>query len=297
MLRLILTVGLGVITLSGAHSQLRKFYSLKEEDKFDTVKLTLEATSSTCFIRTAQNSNPLNIYGDPDLQKINPSYHANIKGKTCDVNLKLEEYKTTALGDGFSFSTLFAGNSSENTKDYWKVYLSDTKVYDLNMNYGIGDANLDFSGAAISKMKVNTGSANVKAGFMNGQPNKIEMDTFHVKVDLGSFIGPNMNLTKATTVIAEIGFGNAKLDFREGMNKKCNIQTTVGAGNLDILLPKDEIPIIIYVEDSPLCGIRLTKDFEEVEDNVFVNMNYSANAENLMTFNVDVALGNITFHR
>ncbi len=296
MLRLIFTIGLGVLTLTEASSQLRKFYSLKEEGTFDTVRLKLEATSSTCFVRTAKNSDPLNIYGNPDLERINPTYKARIHQNVCNVQLGLEEFETSSIGEGFSFSTMFANNSSKSNKDYWKIYLSDSKVYDLNMNYGIGDANLDLSGTSVSKIKINTGSANVKAGFMDGNSNGVEMDTFYVKVDLGSFEAPGLNLMRASHVIAEIGFGNASLDFSDALSKKCQISTSVAAGNLDIILPKEDVPVIIYVKDSPLCGIKLTRDFEEVEDNVFVNMSYSEDAENLMVFNVDVALGNITFH-
>ncbi|MCR9252049.1 MAG: hypothetical protein NXI20_16610 [bacterium] len=297
MLRLIFTFGLGILTLTQAHSQLRKFYSLKEDGSFDTVKLTLEATSSTCFVRTAKNSDPLNIYGNPDLERINPTYKAKIHQNTCNVQLGLEEFETSSLGEGFSFSTMFTSSSTKTNKDYWKIYLTDSKVYDLNMNYGIGDANLDLSGTSVSKIKINTGSANVKAGFMDGLINGVEMDTFYVKVDLGSFDAPKLNLMNASTVIADIGFGSANLDFSGKNTKRCEIKTTVGAGNLDILLPEDDVPIIIYVKDSPLCGIKLTKGFEEVEDNVFVNMSYSEDAENLMIFDVDVALGNVSFHR
>ena len=70
----------------------------------------------------------------------------------------------------------------------------------------------------------------------------------------------------------------------------------MGAGNLDVLLPKGNTPIIIYLKDSPLCGVRLAEGFEEVEHNVYVNMDYTVDAKNLLTFDVDVALGSITFH-
>ena len=297
MLRLILTVGIGILAIGQAQSQLKKFYSLKEDNTFDTVKLNLKATSSTCFVRTSESSDPLNIYGNPDLEKINPSYKAEVRKNTCHVNLELEEFGMKSISDDFSFSAIFASNKESNEKDYWKIYLSDEKIYDLRMTYGIGDANLDLSGTSVSNIKINTGSANVKAGFMNGIKNNTKMDTFHVKVDLGSFHAPNMSLMNANNVIAEIGFGSAKLDFREGTTEKCNVKTSVSAGSVDILLPKEDVRIIIYIKDSPLCGVKLAKGFEEVEDNVFVNMDYSADAENLMTFNVDVALGNVTFHR
>ena len=297
MLRLIFTVGLGILTLTQAQCQLKKFYSLKEDGSFDTVKLTLEATSSTCYVRTAKNSDPLNIYGNPDLDKINPTYKARINQKVCDVQLGLEEFNSDGIGDGLSLSAMFTNTSKTTNKDYWKIYLTDTKIYDLNMHYGIGDANLDLSGTSVSKIKINTGSANVKAGFMDGLLNGVEMDTFYVKVDLGSFEAPNLNLMNASNVIGDIGFGSASLDFSGTSNKRCKVKTTVGAGNLDILLPDTDVPMIIYVKDSPLCGIKIAKGFEEVEDNVYVNMSYAEDADNLVIFDVDVALGNVSFHR
>ena len=69
----------------------------------------------------------------------------------------------------------------------------------------------------------------------------------------------------------------------------------MGAGNLEIILPRLNTPVIIYVRDSPLCSVRLEKDFEEVENNVFVNESYSVDATNILTFDVDVALGQIKF--
>ena len=39
----------------------------------------------------------------------------------------------------------------------------------------------------------------------------------------------------------------------------------------------------------------MVKDFEEVEKNVFINRHYDEEADNLLTFKLDVSLGNIAF--
>ncbi|MEJ0054893.1 MAG: hypothetical protein WDN75_04140 [Bacteroidota bacterium] len=39
------------------------------------------------------------------------------------------------------------------------------------------------------------------------------MDTFFVKVDLGSLNVKQMNLSRSKVVMAEVGFGNIFLDF------------------------------------------------------------------------------------
>ena len=53
--------------------------------------------------------------------------------------------------------------------------------------------------------------------------------------------------------------------------------------------------MIIHIKDSPLCSVKIADGFEEVEKNVFVNMSYSADAENLLSFDIDVALGMVRF--
>ena len=121
------------------------------------------------------------------------------------------------------------------------------------------------------------------------------MDTFYVKADFGSIIANRIGLTRAENVITKIGFGNVMLDFDREMTNKCRVDASVGAGNLEVFLPEKGTPIIIYVKDSPLCSIKLAPGFEEVEKNVFVNMSYDAKAQNLLTFDVDVALGMVRF--
>ena len=289
--------GIGIATFSQANAQLKKFYSLKDASDYDTVKISLEASTGSCYFTNTAYSGPLNIYGNPDLDRINPSYHTEIKNNICFVNLKLEEYQSSAFNEGFSFESLFAGPKSTKKveKDYWKVYLSNQKVYDLNLRYGIGEAYLDFSGTAVKKVKINTGNAKVKVDYSLNKENLIEMDTFMVQVDLGSLEADKVNFLNASKIIAEIGFGSALLSFKEGKNKKCDVDASVGAGTLEVVLPEDDTPVIIHLKGSPMCRVKIAEGYEEVEKNTFVNMSYRANAENLITFNVDVAIGKIIF--
>ena len=177
-------MGMGVLTYTQAQGQLKKFYSLKEDAIYDTVKLSLEASSGSCYFKNTSHSSPLNIYGNPDLDRINPTFQSNVENNICDVLLKLEEFESPSFDEGFSFASFFSGGSKSKKKvekDFWKVYLSDDKIYDLNLKYGIGEANLDFSGTAVKNVKINTGSANVNIDYSLAHGNPIEMDTFYVR--------------------------------------------------------------------------------------------------------------------
>jgi hypothetical protein len=73
------------------------------------------------------------------------------------------------------------------------------------------------------------------------------------------------------------------------------VNATVGAGNLIVNANESMNPMIIYIQNSPLCRIKIPQSFTEIRKNVFVNSQYDQDAENLITFNIDVTMGNIIF--
>jgi hypothetical protein len=280
------------LSSSVGFSQLKKFYSVKESNEFDTIKFSLDATFGNCMIAPA-NEGPISIYGNPDLKKINPSFKVNVDERVCNVSLDLQKFKSTSVGEGFVFSMLSDEGSNN---DFWKIYFDHQKVYNLDLHYGFGNADIDLGGVAVNNFKIKSGSADVLIDYSSDQANLIEMDTFMVKVDMGSIYAKNLDLAKANLVVANVGFGKAVLDLSNAVNKKCKVEASVGAGNLEIIIPSEEVPMIIYLKDSPFCEIKLSEGFEQVERNVYVNRYYVAGASNLLIFNIDVALGNISFH-
>ncbi|WP_425390126.1 hypothetical protein [Ekhidna sp.] len=292
MLRLVLLAGTILLTSQSAFAQLKKFYTVKESEEFDTVNFYLKATATNCLLKQADSdNNPLTIYGNPNLEKINPSFANKVKNNTLHAKLILDEYSSSGFGDSFSMAV----SRSDKDNDFWKVNLNDKQIYKLNLIYGFGNADVNLTGSSVQRMKIKSGSADIVVGYDDGNMNPIQMDTFYVKADFGSIVAKRMELARAKNVITKIGFGNVLLDFEREMIEKCSVDASVGAGNLEILLPKDGTPVIIHIRDSPLCAVKIAKGFEEVEKNVFVNMSYDANAENLLSFDVDVALGMVRF--
>ncbi len=292
MLRLVLIAGMSLLTGISAVAQLSKFYTIKDSPEFDTVDFYLKATATNCLLKQSEtDNNPLTIYGNPDLEKINPSFASKVKNNTCYSKLKLDEYNSSGFGDSFTMAV----SRSDKDNDFWKINLSESKIYKLNLIYGFGNADVNLTGSSVQRVKIKSGSADIVVGYDEGNMNPIKMDTFFVKADFGSIVAKNMELSRAENVITKIGFGNVLLDFNNDLSEKCNVNASVGAGNLEILLPQRGTPVIIHIKDSPLCAVKIADGFEEVEKNVFVNMDYDANAENLLTFDVDVALGMVRF--
>ncbi|MFY0688703.1 MAG: hypothetical protein JXQ90_16130 [Cyclobacteriaceae bacterium] len=294
MLKWVFTTGLCTFLLFGGQAQLKRFYSLGDVQSFDTVDFTLTATSGISFLRHVDGGNPLAIYGNPDLNKINPSFDAKVVNRKCIASLSLDEFRTSGLGDGLAYAFGGAKEKKEEDPNYWKFLLNNQKVYNLNLNYGIGSSDIDLGGTKCSSLKVQTGNAEVVVAYGRERANLITMDTFFLKVDFGSIKALNLEKSRAENIIAEIGFGQAELDLGQLNKNGCNVRAAVGAGTLDICIPK-QVPIIIEIKDSPFCSIDMHKDFEEVETNVYVNRQYASDADNLISFKIDVAIGNVKF--
>jgi len=279
---------------SAGYAQVKKHYTIEDDDQFDALVFTLTATSGSYFISPTSNPNPINIYGNLSEESIEPEFDAQTNQRVNYVSLNFKETKDQGIRETLS-NSIFGDKDTQEEDDKWNVYINQEKPLCLNLEYGIGDAMMDLSGIPIEKLKIITGSADVKVGYHPNHSNKVDMDTLYVKVDWGSVEFEHMELSRAKEVIADVGFGNLTLDFSSHSPIRSNITATVGAGKLEVLIPKMDAPVRVNVINSPLCHVKLAKSFREIEENVFVNKSYTEDAENLLTFNLDVALGNIVF--
>lgn len=290
-------LGLTVLAVAIAgmsFGQIKKQFSVEDAPSCDKIKLTLKANSGTCFIKPSHNAEILNVFSNQTEENYSHQFVKEVNGKVCRVMLSLEEVSSEGFSQTVS-SRVFGSEKPEQEK-FWKMYLTDAKPYALELNYGVGNANIDLSGLAIKTLKIHTGSADVNIGYHSGLENLVEMDTFSVKVDMGSVNAKNLSLARTKYVVANVGFGNVMLDLSTAPEVANHIKGSVGAGNLVILLPADgSVPVMVKIKDSWLCSIKLTDDLKETSANTYTNAAYAKNPKNALTFDLDVSLGNIVF--
>jgi hypothetical protein len=282
------------VTLAGlAIGQVKKQFSVEDNTACDKIKLTVKSNSSTCFLKPSHNPEILTVFSNQGADDFSHQFKKEINGKVCEVTLSLEEAQSESLSQNISYK-VFGSDKPEQEK-FWKMYLTDAKPYLLDLNYGVGNANIDLSGLAVQNLKINTGSADVNIGYHSGLENLVEMDTFFVKVDLGSVNAKNLSLARTKYVIANIGFGNLMLDLSTAPVVANYIKGSVGAGNLVIMLPSEETPVLVKIKDSWLCSVRMANTLKKISADTFANAAYTKDAKNTLTFDLDVSMGNIIF--
>ena len=122
------------------------------------------------------------------------------------------------------------------------------------------------------------------------------MDTFFVKVDMGSLHARQLNLARSKVVVADVGFGNMFLDFSNKPAISNRVIGSVGAGNLIIQLPSEEVPVLVTINDSWLCSLSISHSLKKIGQNKFANAAYSKDSKNALVFDLDVSMGKIVFH-
>lgn len=283
-----------IIAVAGtAWGQIKRQFTVENSQACDKIKLHLKANSGNCFIKPGQGADILNVFSNQDESSYSHNYKKELKGRICEVFLNLEETNSEGIGQTIS-TRMFGTSVNEGSNKLWKMYLTDTKPYLLELNYGVGNANVDLSGLAIQKLKINTGSADVNVGY-SSMENQVDMDTFSVKVDLGSLNIRNLNLSRTRYMVADVGFGNMTLDFSDVPLVSNNIKGSVGAGNLVILLPSAETPVLVRIHQSWLCSTKLPGTLKKIDEDTYANAAYSKNARNSLTFDLDVSMGSIVF--
>src|SRR5882672_9313589 len=178
MVRFISMAVVGCGVAFGVSGQIKRQFTVENQEQCDRVELCLKAKTGNCFIRPTQNLDLLDIYSNQNLDEYNHTFSNELRGKTCLVKLALEIEGQKGVGRNISYKVF--GNEERNAEKFWKVYLTNGKPYDLDLTYGLGNANIDLSGLAIEKLKINTGSSDVFVSYSSGIENTVEMDTFFV---------------------------------------------------------------------------------------------------------------------
>lgn len=273
--------------------QLYKHYEVPASANVQKVMLSLYSKTGACFLEAQASDKPVEVYGKTEKEIATSSFKSKFYNgvKEVDVNLATKDHYVYSVTEAMA-KNIFGNDESQ---DIWKVMLTENTPFYLDLNYVIGKANIDLSKISAQRLKINSGSADVEVFNKSGVMNPVEMDTFFVKVDLGSIVINDLNLTRAEEIIAEVGFGSILLDFGSEWKKGSNVTASVGAGNMIIKLPDDSVPMLVEVSDSPLCHIKLGPKFKKLDENKFANAAYQENSSGNIHFKLDVGMGRIAF--
>lgn len=274
--------------------ELHKHFEADHVKHAEKVKLEVTTKAGNSYINAISSDNPVVIYGGNDNDFASSSFKMENENKQHIIIAKL----ACKHHAGDNFTEAIASNlfrSEDTNKDLWQINLSDDVPFDLDLEYLVGSSQIDLSNLSVQRLKIKSGSADVFIKYSNKQQNTVAMDTFFIKVNMGTIDVQDLDLSLAKEIIAEVGFGSISLDCGNKWTMNSRVNASVGAGSMKIKLPPAEQAVFIRLNDSPLCSIKMDKDFQKVGHNAYGNSAYRENPSSSIEFSVEVGMGSITF--
>lgn len=105
-----------------------------------------------------------------------------------------------------------------------------------NINFGLGKANLNFSGLTINNLEINCGLGEMEISIELA--NNTIAEFLSIDAGLGKFEGRNLGNFRAKNVSIKVGMGSAEIDMRGHNLIDTYIDIAVGLGALELILPE-----------------------------------------------------------
>ncbi|MDN3205116.1 hypothetical protein [Algoriphagus sediminis] len=292
MLKKLCLLILGIVSLETlSQAQIVKEYHVTQRTGFNIVKLDFTSYKSVTHLKRVLDSDPVSIHGHLTETNILPDFSNSINRDVMEVSLVHKNVESDNLGKSIT-SKLFSG--SGNDFDHtWDLGLNSNFLYDLHFLLGMGQSNFDLAMLPITNLKIESASSDVIIFYGEDEPNKIQMDTLLVTLDMGKVDIPQANFTNSKKIIVDVSYGKINLDFGEGMSSSCDVIAALGAGTLNLHLPSESYPIKIKVKTTPMCRMSMPKFLKKIEENVYTTKGYKEDDPRLLELTLDVGVGSI----
>ena len=287
-----LLVWLLVGFIDNVDAQITKEFVIDEKEGFDLVKFDFSSYKGNSIIKNNSFGQPLRVHAHLSKVNILPTFTHSIAGGTLSTSIEHQNTASESLGKSLSYR-LFTGTTPSYDHD-WFIDLDSNFLYDLNFNFGLGNASFDLSHLPVSKCKIKTASADVALDYSGKSLNSASMDTMMVVIKMGSLDAQHMNYSNAKHMLFDVSYGSVNLSFEENVPGGSTISTLVGAGSVSIDLPSSHLPYIVKVKSTAMCRTSVPKHLREIDNKVYVSKGYKKNAEDLMTFLIDISVGSVS---
>ncbi|MFD2033186.1 hypothetical protein ACFSKL_00205 [Belliella marina] len=273
-------------------AQINKVFKIEERKGYNLVHVDFNVYKGITELKRNHGDLPLHISSSLSKVNILPTFSHEINDGVLSAHLIHRNVESETLGKSLSYK-LFSSDS-ENFDHKWDVGLSSNHLYDLDLYFGIGKADLDFSYIPISNCKIKSASADIKLDFSKKVANSVTMDTMMVSINMGSLDAMNLNYANAEHMIFEINYGTLNLSFSDNILHDVKVSAVVGAGKVNLTLPDQSQPYKLKIISTAMCRTYMPKYLKDIGNKTYVSKSYKEDAPDLMELTIDVSVGSVT---
>ncbi len=264
---------LGVNAMAGERRALEKAFPADPEVK--EIHLTVDVSAAEVDLAVHPGDTILagsfryraDVTGEPEIK-----YEKH--GGSADIELRSHKVKST-----------FNLDSDDQT---WDLSLSQRYAWDIALDIGVSEANLDFTDLPLRSLKLDAGVSECHIRFE--RPNPEALADLTIDAGVGELTITGLGYANFERLSFDGGTGKYVLNF-EGLNESRKEATiSVGIGQVRIELPKG-VPVQIEADEGFLSSVDIRRiDLEKVDDNLYQSPDFGKSGAGF-TIKLDVGLG------
>jgi len=227
-----------LIAKSDNYKTLEYQYKIK---KYDALRVYFDCSIGNLIMKPSKNRYIITGNINYNSAMVKPTVELTNKNNISRLDLKVKPDKTS---DNNTKS--FINSLIEDGNDNYKInFEMPTKMStDMNLNFGLGKVDLDFSGLRIAQLVMNCGLSDVS--LVNTKSNIINCEKIHISTGVSDFNSLGLGNFNASQYIFDVGMGSAEIDMSGSANKNSDLKIDVTVGSLELKLPKNtNIELII----------------------------------------------------
>ncbi len=227
-----------LVAKSDDYKTLEYQYKIK---KYDALRVYFDCSIGNLIMKPSKNRYIITGNINYNSAMVKPTVELTNKNNISRLDLKVKPDKTSD-NNTKSFINSLIEDGNDNYKINFEI---PTKMStDMNLNFGLGKVDLDFSGLRIAQLVMNCGLSDVS--LINTKSNIINCEKIHISTGVSDFNSLGLGNFNASQYIFDVGMGSAEIDMSGSANKNSDLKIDVTVGSLELKLPNNtNIELII----------------------------------------------------
>ena len=221
-------------------------YNLK---KYDALRIYFDCSIGNLKIRPSNNRYIVtsNISYSSIFSK--PEIKLSDKNNVARLDFKVSPEGISANANTFN-SLLDKGNDN-----YIINFQMPTKIStDMNLSFGLGKVDLDFSDLRISKLMMDCGLSDVT--LISKKSNIINCESIKISTGVSDFNSVGLGNLNSSFYHFDVGVGSAEIDMSGSANRDTKVKIEVTLGSLELKLPKNT-NLNLIVDQNILSSVNI----------------------------------------
>ena len=283
--KLIYIIIFGVVLLIAKPDDYKTIEYQYKVKKYDALRVYFDCSIGNLVMKPSKNRYIIigNINYNSTMTK--PIAELTDKNNISRLDLKVKPNKTNENN-----TKSFINSLMEDGNDNYKInFEMPTKIAtDMNLNFGLGKVDLDFSGLRIAQLVMNCGLSDVT--LINTKSNIINCEKIHISTGVSDFNSLGLGNFNASNYIFDVGMGSAEIDMSGSANKNSDLKIDVTVGSLELKLPKNT-NIELIINKNMLSSVNV-KGLISSGDGKYISRNTQKRWA-IMKAEISVGLGSV----